>query len=99
MNERRKPYVFVTLEGPDDGGDFGPNTPGTKTSGLQEAIDYAHDNCRDVYIYGGRGGMHDGEGVQLNVYTLDETLKVPWSQDFRLDGGNYVLSYRKNSAK
>ena len=97
MNERRKPYVFVTLEGPDDGGDFGPNTPGTKTSGLQEAIDYAHDNCRDVYIYGGRGGMHEGEGVQLNVYTLDETLKVPWSQDFRLDGGNYVLSYRKNS--
>ena len=97
MNERRKPYVFVTLEGPDDGGDFGPNTPGTKTSGLQEAIDYAHDNCRDVYIYGGRGGMHEGEGVNLNVYTLDETLKVPWSQDFRLDGGNYVLSYRKSS--
>ena len=94
---RRKPYVFVTLEGPDDGGDFGPHTPRTKTSGIQEALDYAHKNCRDVYIFGGRGGMHEGEGVAHNIYTLDETLRVPWSQDFRLDGGNYILAYRKST--
>jgi hypothetical protein len=51
MQDKRKPYVFVTLEGPDDGGDFGPNTPGTKTSGIQEALNYAHEHCRDVYIF------------------------------------------------
>ena len=92
---RRKPYVFVTLAGPDDGGDFGPHTKGTKTSGIQEAVDYAHANSRDVYIFGGRGGMHSRQGITANVYTLDETLRIPWSQDFRLDGGNYLLAYRK----
>ena len=92
---RRKPYVFVTLGGPDDGGDFGPHTSGTKTCGIQEAIDYAHENFRDVYIFGGRGGLHQGQGAPDNVYTLDESLRIPWSQDFRLDGGNYVLAYRK----
>ena len=34
-------YVVVTPEGPDDGGDFGPNTPGTRTAGIQEALNYA----------------------------------------------------------
>ena len=97
MSNRRQPYIFVTLQGPDDGGDFGPNTPGTKTSGIQEAIDYAHKNCRDVHIFGGRGGMHDGKGLPDNVYTLDETLRVPWSQDLKVDGGNYVLSYTKST--
>jgi hypothetical protein len=90
---RRKPYVIVTLEGPDDGGDFGPGTPRTKTSGIQEAMDYARANNRDMYIFGGHGGLHRGEGVADNVYSLHETLRVPWGQDFRLDGGNYLLQY------
>jgi hypothetical protein len=94
MNTYPKPSVNVTLHGPDDGGDFGPHTPGTRTSGIQEALDYAHANCRDVYIHGGRGGVHDGVGTSANVYTLDETLRVPWSQDFTLGGGNYLLHYR-----
>lgn len=97
MDLRRKPYVSVTLNGPDDGGDFGPHTPGTRTSGIQEALDYAHANCRDLYIYGGRGGLHQGQGLSDNVYYLDETLQVPWSQDFTLGGGNYVLEYRRNT--
>ena len=89
-----RPFVSVTLEGPDDGGDFGRNTPGTATGGIQEAIDYAHANLRDVYIWGGRGGVHEGVGTSGNVYHLEETVRVPWSQDFRLDGGNYVMAYR-----
>ena len=92
-----KPYVSVTLEGPDDGGDFGRNTPGTRTGGIQEALDYAHAHSRDVWIWGGRGGVHDGVGSSHNIYTLEETLRVPWSQDFRLDGGNYLLSYTGES--
>ena len=92
-----KPYVSVTLEGPDDGGDFGRNTPATRTGGIQEALDYAHAHSRDVWIWGGRGGVHDGVGSPHNIYTLEETLRVPWSQDFRLDGGNYLLSYTGES--
>ena len=97
MASDHKPYVFVTLEGPDDGGDFGPHTPGTKTSGIQEALDYAHEHCRDVYVWGGRGGMHSGKGVPGNVYTLEETLQIPWSQDFVMGGGNYLLGYNQKS--
>ncbi|MDP7619929.1 MAG: hypothetical protein QF652_06785 [Dehalococcoidia bacterium] len=93
MTDTRKPYVYVTLEGPDDGGDFGRNTPGTRSGGIQEAVDYAHANFRDVYVFGGRGGMHDTKGYDDNVYLLHETLRIPWSQDFRFDGGNYVLAY------
>ena len=47
MSEDLRPFVYVTLEGPDDGGDFEPSTPGTRTSGIQEALDYAIANCRD----------------------------------------------------
>lgn len=97
MNRPRQPWICVTPEGPDDGGDFGPRTPGTRTSGLQEALEQAHACCRDVYLCGGRGGLHRGEGVARNIYLLDETLRVPWSQDFRLDGGNCLLLYRRES--
>lgn len=37
-NIKGKPVVVVTPSGPTDGGDFGPNTVGTKTAGIQEAI-------------------------------------------------------------
>jgi len=94
---RTPPWVNVTLHGPDDGGDFGPNTQGTRTGGIQEALDYAHENFRDVYIWGGRGGVNGRLGVEETVYHLQETLKIPWSQDFRLDGGNSLLRYEKNT--
>ena len=92
MDEQRKPYVRVTPHGPDDGGDFGPNTAGTKTAGISEAIAYAHEHLLDVYIHGGRGGMHQGKGLPT-TYNLQETLHVPWAQDFRLDGSNYTITY------
>ena len=37
-------YVVISLKGPADGGDFGPKTPGTQTSGFQEAINFAVAN-------------------------------------------------------
>ena len=83
----------VTPDGPADGGDFGPRTAGTRTAGIQEALDEAHRSCRELHIAGGRGGLHDGEGLPGNVYVVEETIHVPWSQDFTLTGGNYVLSY------
>jgi len=83
-------YLVVTPGGPDDGGDFGPKTPGTKTAGLQEALQKAHEALKDVYVVG--GGMNHPAGKAV-VYRLAETLRVPWMQDWRLDGGEYVLSY------
>lgn len=80
--------VVVTPQGPSDGGDFGPNTPGTKTSGLQEAINHAREIQRDVYIVG--GGAKEAFKNPV-VYTLTETLRIPWTQDFRLDGGQAVI--------
>jgi len=86
-------YVVVSPGGPDDGGDFGPKTPGTKTSGIQEALDYAKEHTRDVYICGGgiREPFKGGVG-----YTLQETLRIPWNQNWRLDGGEYWLSYTQD---
>jgi hypothetical protein len=95
--ESLKGWIHVTLDGPDDGGDFGPNTRGTMTGGIQEALDYAHESFRDVYVWGGRGGLDSKRLVAENVYHLRETLRVPWSQDFRMDGGNYVLNYEKKT--
>ena len=92
-----KPYIYVTVNGPDDGGDFGPHTPGTKTSGIQEAVDYAINNQCYVFICGAMGGMHDGREIPGNVYNLQETLRIPWSQDFEIRGGTYVLNYELRS--
>jgi len=83
-------YVVVSPNGPRDGGDFGPHTPGTKTSGIQEALNFAKKHVRDVYICGGgiKAPFQGGVG-----YTLHETLHIPWNQNWRLDGGEYWLSY------
>jgi len=83
-------YVVVTPNGPDDGGDFGRHTTATKTSGLQEAVDFAKANRRDMYIAGGAMPKAFEGGA---VYELQETLRIPWMQDFRLDGGEYNLVY------
>jgi len=95
--EGPKPYVYVTLGGPEDGGDFGPKTPGTKTGGIQEALDYAHKHHRDVYVWGGRCGVYKGKPDCGGVYELQETLKIPWNQDFRMDGGHYILNYSRET--
>ena len=81
-------YVVVSPQGPTDGGNFGPNTPGTRTSGLQEAINHAREIQRDVYIVG--GGAKEAFKNPV-VYTLTETLRIPWMQDFRLEGGQAVI--------
>lgn len=82
--------ILVTPGGPSDGGDFGPATPGTRTSGIQEALNAAKEQRRDVYIAGGAIPRAFANGA---VYFIQETLRVPWFQDFRLDGGEYVIQY------
>ena len=82
--------LVVSPQGPDDGGDFGPRTPGTRTSGLQEAFQAAKDRGMDLYIAGGSWTAGKNDPV---VYNLHETLVIPWMQDFRLDSGHCVLNY------
>ena len=86
--------VLVTPQGPDDGGDFGPHTPGTRTSGLQEALTAAKEQVKDVYICGGSWTTGRNQPV---VYVLHETLRVPWMQDFRLESGHAVIHYASRS--
>lgn len=87
-------YVVVSPGGPDDGGAFGPNTPGTQTSGIQEAFDYAKANNQEVFIVG--GGM-TGIGASPVVYDLSTTLTIPWGQDWHCDGGNYVMNFTQTT--
>ena len=82
--------IVVSPNGPADGGDFGPQTPNTKTSGIQEALDAAKVRAKDVYL---AGGSWTAEKTTPVVYHLNETLRVPWMQNFRLDSGHCVLNY------
>ena len=74
-------YVVITPEGPDDGGHFGPKTANTRTAGFQEALDYSDHVKKDLYVVG------------QFAYITHETIRMPWRQDWRMDGGEYVLWY------
>ncbi len=80
-------YVVVTPGGPQDGGDFGPGTPGTKTSGIQEAIDSAKAHYKNVFIAGVQGDRN------APVYNTQATIRVPPMQGFRIDSGECVINY------
>ncbi len=82
-------YVVVTQHGPRDGGDFGRHTPGTKTAGIQEAIDHAVAVGKNVFITGTQ------KKAARDVYDIAETIRVPPTQGFRIDGGHYVINYGK----
>ncbi len=86
--------LIVSPQGPEDGGDFGPLTPGTRTSGLQEAFDAAKAQRRDLYISGGSWTIDQDQPV---VYVLHETLRIPWMQDFRMDSGHCVIHHAAES--
>ncbi len=79
-------YVLVTPLGPEDGGDFGPRTPGTRTAGIQEAVDAACATGRNLFISG-------VQGAGRFVYRSQETIYIPPRQGFRIDGGQYVVSF------
>ena len=87
-------YVVVSPNGPTDGGDFGPGTPGTQTSGIQEAFNYAKANKKEVYIIG--GGVADPNTPPV-VYDIHTTLTIPWGQDWHMDGGNYIMNFTQTS--
>ena len=85
---RHMGYVLVSPFGPGDGGDYGPFTPGTQTSGWQEAIDFALANDKDVYIIG--GGMPEVFQPPV-MHTFSTTLQIPPAENFRITGGYYLF--------
>lgn len=70
----------------DGSGDFGPQTPGTRTDGWQEALECCVHEARDLYVQGGFGGRKP-------IYHIRDTVRFPAAQDFRVDGGVYVLNW------
>jgi hypothetical protein len=90
VERTKRNCIVVTPHGPQDGGDFGPHTPGTKTSGLQEAFNAAKAQAKDIYLSG--GSWTESKTVPV-VYVLRETLHIPWMQNFRCDSGNCVIHY------
>ncbi|MFO0918888.1 MAG: hypothetical protein U0872_11310 [Planctomycetaceae bacterium] len=82
--------LIVSPDGPNDGGDFGPHTPGTKTSGLQEAFNAAKQRGMDLEISG--GNWTEGKTPAV-VYNLQETLHIPWLQNARVESGHAVINY------
>lgn len=78
------PMVVLAFDG---SGDFGPHTPGTETAGWQEAINYCVEHGRDLYVKGGWGG-------RTAIYHVRDTIHVPPTQDFRIDGGVYVINWQ-----
>jgi len=84
-------FVVVSPDGPEDGGDFGPKTPNTQTSGIQEAFNFAKMNGKEVYIVG--GGVNDTASVDPVVYDISTTLNIPWGQSWRCDGGEYIMNF------
>ena len=86
-------YVVVTPDGPQDGGDFGRFTPGTKTSGIQEALDFARKSrsktwaspnwaAKNVYIARG-------------YYPTESTITVHWMGEcWVLEATGTFINYR-----
>jgi len=61
-----KKIITVTPNGPDDGGDFGPNTPGTTSGGVNEALAYAKANGIDIILTPDRI-IFVGQGANNNL--------------------------------
>ena len=83
-------YVVVSPQGPGDGGDFGTQTPGSATSGLQEAFNFAVANNKDVFIV---GGLFIWGVAGPVVYQCNTKLTVPAAKNLRIAGGDYVMNW------
>lgn len=85
----RSAFALLAFDGT---GDFGPQTPGTRTDGWQEALDFCVREARDLTVKGGFGGRKP-------IYHIHDTIRFPAAQDFRVDGGVYVLNWEGPAEK
>lgn len=82
------PVVVVST---DSSGDFNAQTPGTVTGGIQEAINYCVNQARAGY---GRNLF-----VKKGKYNIGDTINIPSTRDFMIDGGSGVLTWTGSPGK
>lgn len=91
-----KPSVTVSSKGianrtstiPNDGADFGPDTPGTKTNGAQEAVDFlvkSFKGPKATAPVGGSVEFHSG-------FVLPSTLSIPVWLGLRLTASDITFT-------
>ena len=61
----RSASVLLAFDGT---GDFGPQTPGTRTDGWQEALDFCVREAHDLTVKGGFGGRKP-------IYHIRDTIR------------------------
>ena len=84
-------YTVVTPEGPDDGGDFGPNTPGTRTCGIQEALNHIKEAPRPKNWAARATNLY----ICHANYLYSEPIHIPpMDEHFRLDARDASLTYQ-----
>lgn len=66
----KQPYVTVTPNGPDDGGDYGANTPNTTSDGIHEAINSLPSNRTEKYTVLCIGTLTVSQPVPIPSYTV-----------------------------
>jgi len=98
-----KKFVTITPNGPDDGGDFGPNTPGTTSGGVNEALAYAQANGIDIIlapdrvIFVGQGGNKNLEIIFNNsppLFTNDPFISFDQYGNMAISANyNNVISH------
>ena len=84
---REEGYVVVSPAGPEDGGDFGPKTPGTRTGGIQEALNHLRTTNtkqhRDLNLY-----------IAAGTYETYKTIHVPWlGERLRIEARESWINY------
>ncbi|MCH2117360.1 MAG: hypothetical protein MK161_06635 [Pirellulales bacterium] len=84
---REEGFVIVSADGPDDGGDFGPKTPGTTTAGIGEALQYLEkantDQHRSLNLY-----------IASGHYSTSSTIHIPWlGERLQIDAREAWIDY------
>jgi len=94
-----KKFVTITPNGPDDGGDFGPNTPGTTSGGVNEALAYAQANGIDIILTPDRVifvGQGTNKNLEINLNGQGVSL-IPEDANLDVDSvGNLHLNSGAN---
>ena len=85
----RPGYYVVSPLGPDDGGDFGPHTPGTRRPVCRKRSTPASATARPLHRRGAAGRLPEPR----RRLPAPGHAPIPWMQDFRCDGGEAVLQY------
>jgi hypothetical protein len=93
-----KKIITVTPNGPDDGGDFGPNTPGTTSGGVNEALAYAQANGIDIILTPDRVILVGQKGTNLEINLNSQPNSLFPNDGFMYvdQAGNFVLNSAGN---